>query len=201
MTVNIMEPVSFLSFLLPLLPSKKESGLVNKNDHVIFSVTGTIGEKKVQGALGLRFVAVKDLELMVEVMPKSVPFMNRARLTFPWNGSELSDLGGIIAGWSVLHEGERLGKEVISTPFGPREVEHYMRIEQLENGTLKSDQFVDPVHHLPYGARMSGKSGDSPVRHHRDQPGLGQGEQDLGWLVPRPTYYQPPRSRRTPWSG
>jgi hypothetical protein len=155
-----MKAKLFLNVLLPLLPSRKEGGLVNKNDHVIYSVTGTIGEKKVQGAVGLRVVAVKDSEIIVEVMPKGVPFMNRARLTFPWDGSDLADLGGIIAGWSVLHHGERLGKEVVPTPFGPRTVEHYMRIEQLENGTLKSDQFVDPVHHLPYGARMSGKSGD-----------------------------------------
>jgi hypothetical protein len=155
-----MELASPLSLLLPLLPSKKEGGLIKKNDHIIYSVTGTVGQKPVQGALGLRVVAVKDQKLLVEVLPKSVPFMNRARLTFPWNGSELSDLGGIIAGWSVLHDGERLGKEIVPTPFGPREVEHYMRIEQLENGTLKSDQFVDPVHHMPYGARMSGNSGD-----------------------------------------
>jgi hypothetical protein len=151
---------SFLPLLLPLLSPKDQGGIIRKNDHVIYSVTGTVGQKNVQGALGLRVVAVKDQKLLVEVMPKSVPFMNRARLTFPWNGTELSDLGGIIAGWSVLHDGERVGREIIPTPFGPREVEHYMRVEQLVNGTLKSDQFVDPVHHLPYGARLSGKSGD-----------------------------------------
>ncbi len=155
-----MEPAPFLSLLLPLLSPKDEGGLIKKNDHIIYSVTGTIGQKTVQGALGLKVVAVKDQMLLVEVMPKSVPFMNRARLKFPWNGGELSDLGGIIAGWSVLHDGQRLGKEIIPTPFGPREVEHYMRVEQLDNGTLKSEQFVDPVHHLPYGSRMSGKSGD-----------------------------------------
>jgi hypothetical protein len=149
-----------LSVLMPLIPSSKEKGLISKGDHLIYSVTGTVGNKKVQGALGIKVVAVKDTEFIVEVLPKGVPFMNRARLTFPWNGSDLSDLGGIIAGWSVLHDGERLGKDKITTPFGEREVEHYMRIEQLENGTLKTDQFVDPVHHLPYGARLSGKSGD-----------------------------------------
>jgi hypothetical protein len=155
-----MQAPSILSLLLPLLPSKNVGGPIGKNDHLIYSVTGTVGQKRVQGALGLRVVAVKDQKLLIEVLPKSVPFMNRARLTFPWNGSDLSDLGGIIAGWSVLHDGERLGREIIPTPFGPREVEHYMRIEQLENGTLKSDQFVEPVHYLPYGARMTGKSGD-----------------------------------------
>ena len=149
-----------LSALMPLLPSGKEEGPIGKGDHLIYSVTGTLGSKKVQGALGIKVVAVKDSEFIVEVMPKGVPFMNRARLTFPWNGIDLSDLGGIVAGWSVLHHGERLGKEKITTPFGEREVEHYMRIEQLENGTLKTDQFVDPVHHLPFGARLSGKSGD-----------------------------------------
>ncbi len=148
-----------LSALMPLLPGK-ERGLINKGDHLIYSVTGTVGNKKVQGALGMKVVAVKESEFIVEALPKGVPFMNRARLTFPWNGTDLSDLGGIIAGWSVLHDGERLGKDTITTPFGEREVEHYMRIEQLDNGTLKTDQFVDPVHHLPYGARLSGKSGD-----------------------------------------
>jgi hypothetical protein len=148
-----------MAFLMPLIPGK-EKGIINKGDHLIYSVTGTLGNKKVQGALGIRVVATKDGEFIVEVMPKAVPFMNRARLTFPWNGIELADLGGIIAGWSVLHDGERLGKDKITTPFGEKEVEHYMRIEQLENGTLKTDQFVDPVHHLPYGARLSGKSGD-----------------------------------------
>ncbi|MDW5562257.1 MAG: hypothetical protein SA339_03450 [Methanomassiliicoccus sp.] len=149
-----------MSMLMPLLPSKKEKALINKGDHLIYSVTGTVGDKKVQGALGIKFVAVKENEFIVEILPKGVPFMNRARLTFPWNGLDLSDLGGIVAGWSIRHDGERLGKDKITTPFGEREVEHYMRIEQLENGTLKTDQFIDPVHCLPYGARLSGKSGD-----------------------------------------
>lgn len=162
-----------LATLMPLLPSNKEKGVINKGDHLIYSVTGTVGNKAVQGALGMKVVAVKDHELIVEVMPKGVPFMNRARLTFPWDGSELSDLGGVIAGWSVLHDGERLGKDRITTPFGEREVEHYMRIEQLENGTLKTDQFVDPVHHLPYGARLAGKSGDVL---------FGIMETNIGWI-------------------
>jgi hypothetical protein len=162
-----------LAALQPLLPIKKEGSLIAKNDHLIYSVTGTLGNKKVQGALGIRIVAVKEAEFLVDVMPKSVPFMNRARLTFPWDGSDLSDLGGIIAGWSIRHDGERVGKEMIATPFGEREVEHYMRIEQLKNGTLKSDQFVDPVHSLPYGARMSGKSGDVL---------FGLIETSLGWV-------------------
>jgi hypothetical protein len=144
-----------------LLPfSKKAEGFLSKGDHVVYSATGTIGNKKVHGAVGVKIIAVKEDEFIVEVMPKAVPFMNRARLTFPGNGSDLADLGGIIAGWSVLYDGEQIGRETIPTPFGDREVEHYMRIEQLNNGTLMSDQFVDPVHHLPYGTRLSGKSGD-----------------------------------------
>jgi hypothetical protein len=149
----------WLSILIPILSSKGK-GTIAKNDHLIYSVTGTIGNKKVEGAVGIKVVAVKENEFIVDVLPKSVPFMNRARLTFPGNGDDLSDLGGVIAGWSSRYDGERLGRESISTPFGPKEVEHYMRIEEMENGTLKSDQYVDPVHHLPIGARLSGKSGD-----------------------------------------
>ncbi len=86
--------------------------------------------------------------------------MKRARINFPFNGKDLADIGGIVSGWSVLLDGQRLGKETVPTPFGDRVSEHYMRIQNLENGTLKTDQFVDPVHHLPYRATMSGKSGD-----------------------------------------
>ncbi|MBI0582982.1 MAG: hypothetical protein ISF22_02010 [Methanomassiliicoccus sp.] len=149
-----------LSTLMALIPPTNGGETISRNDHIIYSATGTIGNKKVQGAVGIRVVAVNENEFIVNVLPKSVPFMNKARLTFPWDGKELADLGGIIAGWSVLHDGERIGREAITTPFGEREVEHYMRIQQLENGTLKSDQFVEPVHHLPYGVRLSGKSGD-----------------------------------------
>ncbi|OPY34615.1 MAG: hypothetical protein A4E31_00022 [Methanomassiliicoccales archaeon PtaU1.Bin030] len=145
--------------VLALLPLRKD-GLLNKNDHIAYSVTGSVGDDKVEGALGIKIVAVKEGEILVDVLPKKVPFMKRARLKFPWDGKEMSDLGGVVAGWSVLHHGERVGRSTISTPFGDREVEHFMRIEELDNGTLKSEQFVDPVHHLPLGARMSGKSGD-----------------------------------------
>jgi hypothetical protein len=145
--------------VLALLPSKCE-GLLTKNDHIVYSVTGNVGDDKVEGALGIKVVAVKEGEILVDVLPKKVPFMKRARLKLPWDGKELSDLGGVVAGWSVLHHGERVGKSTISTPFGDREVEHFMRVEELDNGTLKSDQFVDPIHHLPLGARMSGKSGN-----------------------------------------
>lgn len=153
-----MNASNILSVLV-LLPSRKD-GLLTKNDHIAYSVTGSVGDDKVEGALGIKIVAVKEGEILVDVLPKKVPFMKRARLKFPWDGKEMSDLGGVVAGWSVLHHGERVGRSTISTPFGDREVEHFMRIEELDNGTLKSEQFVDPVHHLPLGARMSGKSGD-----------------------------------------
>ena len=35
-----------------------------------------------------------------------------------------------------------------------------MRIEEKENGTLKVEQFVDPANNFPYGALLSGKSGE-----------------------------------------
>jgi hypothetical protein len=149
-----------LTILLPLLTSKGKQGTITKGDNLIYSAVGTVGNKPVHGVIGIKVVAVKENEFIVEVLPKSVPFMNRARLTFPGNGDDLSDLGGIIAGWSVNHEGEWIATEVLATPFGEKDVEHYMRIQELENGTLKIDQFVDPVHHLPIGVRLSGKSGD-----------------------------------------
>ncbi len=144
--------------VLALLPQKE--GLLAKNDHIVYSVTGQVGEEKVEGVVGIKVVMVREGKFLVDVLPKKVPSMKRARLTFPWDGKELSDLGGVVAGWSVLHDGEKVGKSTISTPYGEREVEHYMRLEDKDNGTLKSDQFVDPVHHLPLGARMSGRSGD-----------------------------------------
>lgn len=151
--------------VLPLTLSKASSSgqaspLIAKNDHMVYSVTGCVGEEKVEGVVGVRVVAVKQDKFLVDVMPKNVPSMKRARLTFPLDGEDLSDLGGIVAGWSVLHDGKRMGRTIISTPLGDKEVEHFLRMEERENGTLKSEQFVDPVHHLPYRARMSGKSGD-----------------------------------------
>ncbi|NLT37241.1 MAG: hypothetical protein GXX95_03660 [Methanomassiliicoccus sp.] len=145
--------------VLALLPSRKE-GLLAKNDHIVYSVTGNVGDDKVEGALGIKVVMVKEDKFLVDVLPKKVPSMKRARLTFPWDGKDLSDLGGVVAGWSVLHDGEMVGKTVMTTPFGDKEVEHYMCEEDLDKGTLYSEQFVDPVHHLPFGARLSGKSGD-----------------------------------------
>lgn len=149
-----------MAFSMAISTSVQAGSLIAKNDHIVYSVTGRVGEEVVEGVVGVRVVAVKQDKFLVDVMPKKVPSMKRARLTFPWDGKELSDLGGIVAGWSVLHDGEMIGREIIFTPFGDKEVEHYMRFEECENGTLKSEQFVDPVHHLPYGARMSGKSGD-----------------------------------------
>lgn len=141
-------------------PLKKKDDFINKGDHIIYSVTGNVGDKEVKGAVGIKVVSKKDYEYEVEVLPKSVPYMKKARLKFPWNGSSLADLGGVVAGWSVLYMGEKIGKEKAPTPFGERELEHYMRIEQLPVGALKTEQFVDPEHHLPFGARMSGKDSE-----------------------------------------
>lgn len=145
--------------LLAVVPCQ-ERPLISKNDVVVYSARGRVGEEEVEGAVVVRVVAVRRVKFLVDVVPSNVPSMKRARLTFPWDGEELADLGGIVAGWSVLHHGERKGRTTISTPFGEREAEHYVRVEEKENGTLRSEQFVEPVHHLPYMARMSGKSGD-----------------------------------------
>lgn len=154
-----MRPVIAAPVLIPAPLSKKDD-LINKGDYVIYSVTGTVGDQEVKGAVRIKVVSKKDYEYEVEVVPRGVPFMKKARLKFPWNGSSLADLGGVVAGWSVLHDGERIGREKIPTPFGEKEVERYLRIEQRPNGALKTEQFVDPEHRLPFGARMSGKSGD-----------------------------------------
>lgn len=135
-------------------------GLIEKGDFVVYSVTGNVGTKQVQGAVGIKVVAVKDNEYMVSVLPKGVPFMKKARLTFPFNGNSLADLGGILAGWSVEASGSKMGSESVSTPFGDRTLERYSRIEQLDNGNLQTEQFVDPYNHFPYAARMSGASGE-----------------------------------------
>ena len=154
-----MRPAIATAFLISA-PSRRKDDIINKGDHIIYSVTGTVGDKEVKGAIGVKVISKKDHEYEIEVTPKGVPFMKKARLKFPWNGSSLADLGGIVAGWSVLHDGERIGKEKVPTPFGEREVERYMRIEQRPEGTLKTEQFVDLEHHFPVGARMSGMSGD-----------------------------------------
>lgn len=162
-----------LAVMVPLIAPQDSDDPIKKGDYLIYSVTGNVGTKEVKGALGIKIVSVRGNEFVVDVNPRSVPFMKRARLTFPGRGEELADIGGVLAGWSVLYDGTRVGKEKIPTPFGEREVEHYMRIEQLENGALKSDQFVEPVHHLPFGSRMSGKSGDVL---------FGLIETNIGWV-------------------
>lgn len=154
-----MRPMNVANVLIPA-PSKEEEEAIHKGDYIIYSVTGTLGDKEVNGVVGIKVSAVKGNEFWVDVMPRSVPFMNKARLKFPWDGTTLADLGGIISGWSVVYDGERIGREKVPTPFGERELERYMRIEQLPNGALKTEQYVDPVHRLPFGARMSGKSGE-----------------------------------------
>lgn len=142
------------------MPPLKNDDFINKGDYIIYSATGNVGDTAVKGAVGIKVVSKKDYEYEVEVLPKSVPYMKKARLKFPWNGSSLADLGGVVAGWSVLYMGEKIGRERIPTPFGEKEVERYMRIEQLPEGALKTEQFVDPEHHLPLGTRMSGKNSE-----------------------------------------
>lgn len=153
-----MRPATAASLIAASLERKDD--VINKGDHVIYSVTGTVGGKEVRGAMGVKVVSKKDHEYEVEVLPQSVPFLKKARLKFPWNGSSLADLGGVVAGWSVLYDGERIGREKVATPFGEREAERYMRVEQRPCGALRTEQLVDPEHHLPLGARMSGQSGD-----------------------------------------
>lgn len=143
-----------------MAPLGRGSAVIRKGDHIIYSVTGHVGTAKVQGAMGIKFVRVKDDEYIVDVLPKGVPFLKRARLTFPFDGVHLADLGGVLAGWSVRSDGTRMGEETVPTPFGERTVVRYQRIELKDNGNVQTEQFVDPVHDFPYAARMSGHSGE-----------------------------------------
>ncbi|WP_400208149.1 hypothetical protein [Candidatus Methanomassiliicoccus intestinalis] len=138
----------------------KKGYLLNKGDYYIYSATGKLGDKEVNGILAVKVIAANDKGFKIAVLPKEIPFMNAAKLDFPWTGNDLSNLGGIVAGWSVVFDGIRIGKEKVPTPFGDKELEKYMRIEEKENGTLKIEQFVDPVNNFPYGALLSGKSGE-----------------------------------------
>ncbi len=138
----------------------KKKHLLNKGDYYIYSATGKLGDKDVEGILAVKVISTTDKGFKVAVLPKDIPFMNPAKLDFPWSGNDLSNLGGIVAGWSVVFDGIKIGKEKVSTPFGDKELEKFMRIEEKENGTLKVEQFVDPANNFPYGALLSGKSGD-----------------------------------------
>ena len=138
----------------------KKKHLLNKGDYYIYSATGKLGDKDVEGILAVKVISTTDKGFKVAVLPKDTPFMNPAKLDFPWSGNDLSNLGGIVAGWSVGFDGIKIGKEKVSTPFGDKELEKFMRIEEKENGTLKVEQFVDPANNFPYGALLSGKSGD-----------------------------------------
>ena len=133
---------------------------LKKGDHVIYSVVGNVGTAKVEGIMAIKVVRVKNAEYMVDVLPRGVPFLKRARVTFPYDGTDLADLGGLLAGWSVRADGTRMGEETVPTKFGDRRLVRYQRIEVKDNGNVQTEQFVDPTHHFPYAARMSGHSGE-----------------------------------------
>ena len=118
--------------------------LLNKGDYYIYSATGKLGDKDVKGVLAVKVISATDKGFKVAVLPKDIPFMNPAKLDFPWSNNDLSNLGGIVAGWSVVFDGIRIGKETVPTPFGDKELE----------------KFVDPANNFPYGALLSGKSGE-----------------------------------------
>jgi len=143
-----------------MAPLDKGSAVIKKGDYIIYSVTGNVGTAKVQGAMGIKFVRVKDDEFIVDVLPKGVPFLKRARFTFPFDGVHLADLGGVLAGWSVRADGTAMGEEKVPTPYGERTLLRYQRVEVLDNGNLQTEQFVEPVHFLPYAARMSGHASE-----------------------------------------
>lgn len=134
--------------------------LLKKGDHIIYSVVGNVGTVEVQGIMAIKVVRVKDAEYIVDVLPKGVPFLKRARLTFPFDGTDLADLGGVLAGWSVRADGTRMREETVPTKFGDRKLVRFQRIEVKDNGNVHTEQFVDPVHHFPYAAQMSGTSGE-----------------------------------------
>ncbi len=134
--------------------------LLKKGDHVIYSVVGNVGTANVQGIMAIKVVRVKNDEYIVDILPKGVPFLKRARVKFPYDGIDLADLGGVLAGWSVRADGTRMGEELVPTKFGDRRLVRFQRIEIKDNGNVQTEQFVEPVHNFPYAARMSGHSGE-----------------------------------------
>lgn len=134
--------------------------LLKKGDHVIYSVVGNVGTANVQGIMAIKVVRVKNDEYIVDILPKGVPFLKRARVKFPYDGTDLADLGGVLAGWSVRADGTRMGEELVPTKFGDRRLVRFQRIEIKDNGNVQTEQFVEPVHNFPYAARMSGHSGE-----------------------------------------
>jgi len=133
--------------------------LLKKSDHVIYHVSGHVGSAEVNGIIAIKVVRVRKNEYIVDALPKKVPFLKRARLRFPISDN-LADLGGILTGWSIHADGERVGEEVIPTLFGDRTLVRYQRVEIRDEGEVKTEQFVDPTHNFPYAARMSGYSGE-----------------------------------------
>lgn len=134
--------------------------LLKKGDHVIYSVVGNVGTANVQGIMAIKVVRVKNDEYIVDILPKGVPFLKRARVKFPYDGTDLADIGGVLAGWSVRADGTRMGEELVPTKFGDRRLVRFQRIEVKDNGNVQTEQFVEPVHNFPYAARMSGHSGE-----------------------------------------
>lgn len=147
--------------------------LLKKGDHVIYSVVGNVGTANVQGIMAIKVVRVKNDEYIVDILPKGVPFLKRARVKFPYDGTDLADLGGVLAGWSVRADGTRMGEELVPTKFGDRRLVRFQRIEIKDNGNVQTEQFVEPVHNFPYAARMSGHSGEVQ---------FGIMETNIGWI-------------------
>ncbi len=140
--------------------SMADETLLKKGDHVIYSVVGNVGTANVQGIMAIKVVRVKNDEYIVDILPKGVPFLKRARVKFPYDGTDLADIGGVLAGWSVRADGTRMGEELVPTKFGDRRLVRFQRIEVKDNGNVQTEQFVEPVHNFPYAARMSGHSGE-----------------------------------------
>ena len=148
-----------------------DEALLKKGDHVIYSVIGNVGTAQVQGIMALKVVKVKKGEYLVDVLPKGVPFLKRARVTFPIDGTNLADIGGVLAGWSVRADGTRMGEEVV--PRSSRQDAGPLSVLDKDDGNVQTEQFVDP-HNFPYAARMSAPAARC-VRHHGDQHRLDQG--------------------------
>jgi len=146
---------------LSALSVLKPSGLpMEKGDRIVWAASGKVGGEDVNGVVGIKFTSVTDERYSFTVMPLKVPSMKKAKLEFAWDGGSLADLGGIVAGWSAAHDGVPQGTERVQTKFGPRDLERFMRLEAKDKGTLRSDQWVEPLHRLPMAARLTGAGGD-----------------------------------------
>ncbi len=156
----MVDPMSILVTDIDLISKKRRPGELQVGDFLLYSVSGSMKGKEIRGGVMVKFIKVSGDHFTVKVAPKKVPSMREATLEFPYNGKDLADLGGIIAGWSVLHQGSYVGSESMATPFGEIVLEHYIKIDEVDTGTLKVDQFVEPDHNLPFGSMFSGQSGE-----------------------------------------